>query len=329
MTLCSMAAVTASSVWHPHVLHSGSSARGSSITCNLSNELVATFGLRHYERSNAVNARKEKQVGKLSGIDFLPLKRGYNSNVKRVRQGSGFCAAGAGGPSSNTAESDTKALEAIRDGASALAALDAGFLKTLPQDLQADAKYSGFQLANGPLDREVGDAAAQVLGNLGRAFEALDVKAAAAAAGKLEGAARALPAGSSQRARLGQRLTAFAGPLRSGDKQELKKVANALSTAGQLLAAGAEQKPVPDAPQETQSTGALQGVSPVFVGLGVAAALLTLRTPGPTEGRLCAAGHEILVLTPGVCVKRFKFGPQTGLQEELIRHNRRSPFAHW
>lgn len=71
---------------------------------------------------------------------------------------------------------------------------------------------------------QVGDSAAQVLGSLGRAFEALDVKAAAAAAGQLEGAARALPPGSSQRARLGQRLTAFAGPLKSGDKQELKKV---------------------------------------------------------------------------------------------------------
>lgn len=71
---------------------------------------------------------------------------------------------------------------------------------------------------------QVGDSAAAVLSSLGRAFEALDVKAAASAAGRLAEAASGLPPKSSQRARFGQRLAAFAGPLRSGDKEELKKV---------------------------------------------------------------------------------------------------------
>ena len=71
---------------------------------------------------------------------------------------------------------------------------------------------------------QVGDSAAAVLGSLGRAFESLDARAAAAAARGLADAAAALPPKSSERARFGRRLGSFAGPLRSGDCEELKQV---------------------------------------------------------------------------------------------------------
>lgn len=71
---------------------------------------------------------------------------------------------------------------------------------------------------------QVGDSAAAVLGGLGRAFESLDVKAAAAAARGLADAAAGLAPKSSERARFGRRLASFAGPLRSGDCEELKQV---------------------------------------------------------------------------------------------------------
>ncbi|GAQ88281.1 hypothetical protein KFL_004150050 [Klebsormidium nitens] len=148
------------------------------------------------------------------------------------------------------ADSEAEAVNALKEAAGILAGLDADFLKNLPQDLKADAKFSGFQLANGPLDREVGDSAAAVLGGLGRAFESLDAKAAAAAARGLADAAAGLPPKSSERARFGRRLAAFAGPLRSGDCEELKQVARALSAAGKSIAEGAEEKPVtPPSPE--------------------------------------------------------------------------------
>lgn len=117
MAQCSMAAGATSSLalCRPHLQHSTSGARGSIHRHHLTLERAAAFGLFHNFRSTAESPVEKGQGGKLNGSGFLPLRR--RDNRDNVHQVSHIRAAGSGGPSSTTAQSDTKALEAIREAA--------------------------------------------------------------------------------------------------------------------------------------------------------------------------------------------------------------------
>lgn len=113
--------------------------------------------------------------------------------------------------------------------------LPPGYLSQLPNDLRSDLKDAAFALASGPVQRECGEQAGEVLVRLSQAWEKGDTETLASTSQQLQ---NVLPPDLTSRSAIGKRLIgagrrfASTGAYAEG---ELQKIAKALIAAGEAL----------------------------------------------------------------------------------------------